>query len=324
MNLLLITAVLFVFTAGIGIGIYMLTQTKERRDRYMSVISGDKSSWGMEDAKERKLSKQRAEIARKLKEAGMEGNAHGKVSMKLRLAQAGIDIPVSRFWMLSIAFGFLVWLLVSMTGLSQIVKVLVIFTGFIGMPRFFLNFRTNRRQKKFMDDFADALDGMGRLLQSGIPMSEAVAMGAREFKGPIREELTMVYENQKIGIPLGEAALLMAKRVPLPEVHMFATALHIQSETGSSLSEVLENLSGVIRARYRLRRKIRAVSSEAKSSAAIIAALPILVTVGLYLVRPEYIGVLFEDPKGKVMVSGAGIWMSLGILVMRQMINFKI
>lgn len=323
MNIWFITFILFLLTAAAGMAIYSLTQSKEKRDRYMSVISGDKAAWGAEDAREKKLSKQRAEIAKKLKEAGVEGNS-GKVSMKMLMSQAGIDAPASRFWMISAFLGFVVWLLVSITDMSQIVKAMIIFTAFLGVPKFFLKIMVSRRQKKFMDEFADALDGMGRLLQSGIPMSEAIAMGAREFKGPIREELTVVYENQKIGIPLGEAALLMSKRVPLPEVHMFATALHIQSETGSSLSEVLENLSGVIRARYRLKRKIKAVSSEAKSSAAIIAALPILVVLGLYAVRPEYIGVLFEDPKGKVIISGAGLWMSFGILIMRQMINFKI
>jgi tight adherence protein B len=155
-------------------------------------------------------------------------------------------------------------------------------------------------------------------------MSEAIAMASREFTGPLREEMTRIYENQKIGIPLGEAALQTARRVPLTEVHMFATALQIQSETGSSLSEVLTNLSNVIRARYRLKRKVRALSSEAKSSAASIAALPVLVTLGLYAARPEYISILFVLPKGKVMLAGACVWMSFGVLMMRQMINFRV
>jgi len=117
---------------------------------------------------------------------------------------------------------------------------------------------------------------------------------------------------------------LMAQRIPLTEVQMFAAALQIQSETGSSLSEVLSNLSGVIRSRFRLRRKVRALSSEARSSAAIIAALPVLVALGLYATRPEYIGILFIVPKGKFLIAGAGIWMSFGVLIMRQMINFRI
>jgi tight adherence protein B len=155
-------------------------------------------------------------------------------------------------------------------------------------------------------------------------MTEAISMAAREFTGPLKEEMTRIYENQKIGVPIGQAALETAKRIPLTEVHMFATALQIQSETGSSLSEVLSNLSTIIRARFKLKRKIKALSSEAKASAAIIAALPVLVTLGLYLANPNYISLLYTTTKGKYLAGGALTWMSLGVLIMRQMINFRI
>jgi tight adherence protein B len=157
-----------------------------------------------------------------------------------------------------------------------------------------------------------------------MPISEAISMVSREFQGPLREEMQRIYDNQKIGVPLGQAALETAKRVPLPEVHMFATALQIQSETGSSLSEVLGNLSGVIRARFRLKRKIKALSSEAKASAAIIAALPILVSLGLYAVNPNYISILFDTRAGNFWLAGAVFWMSCGIFIMKTMINFKV
>ena len=133
-----------------------------------------------------------------------------------------------------------------------------------------------------------------------------------------------IYDDQKIGIPMGEAAERCARRMPLTEVKMFATAIQIQSETGSSLSDVLANLANVIRARFRLKRKVQALSSEAKASAAIIGALPLLVAGGLYLVNPEYISLLFTEPTGKVMASGAVFWMLCGVVVMRQMINFKV
>lgn len=240
------------------------------------------------------------------------------------MEQAGIDAPVSKYWIWTAVFTVAVWFIISLMGLSSAAKFFIAFTAFFGMPKMFLNIKAGRRQKQFMEDFPDALDGMARLLQSGIPMSEAIAMGSREFKGPMKEELTRVYENQRVGTSLGEAAMLMAKRIPLPEVNMLATALQIQQETGSSLSEVLENLSSLIRARFRLKRKVKALSSEAKSSAAIIACLPILVTLGLYAARPEYIGILFTTLKGKWILFGAVTWMSFGVLIMRQMINFKI
>ncbi len=149
-------------------------------------------------------------------------------------------------------------------------------------------------------------------------------MIAREFTGPVGEEMSRVYDKQKIGIPLHEAALEATKRMPLPEMKMFATGLAIQAQTGSSLSEVLMNLSGVIRARFRLKRKIKALSSEAIASASIIGALPNLVALGMYFANHDYIMVLFTDPFGKVLLIGAVIWMCIGIAMMKVMINFKI
>lgn len=313
----------FILTAAVAISV-VIGQRKERRERLLSVISRNRSSG--DESRDKMLAKQRADIAKKLKEASDENSEKKKDKTSIRelMNQAGIEAPVSRYWMWSAIFAVAVWLFLMLKGWPMIAKVLLTFTAFLGVPKMFLNWKAARRQKKFLEAFPDALDGMGRLLQAGMPMSEAIVMAAREFTGPLKEEMLRIYENQKIGTPLGEAAQMTARRIPIPEVHMFATALQIQSETGSSLSEVLGNLSSVIRARFRLRRKVKALSSEAKSSAAIIGALPILVTSGLYLARPEYIGILFILPKGKMLLGGAVFWMSLGVLMMRQMINFKI
>ena len=299
---------------------------QQRRDRYMSVIARSRDDNFRGDDSNKALAKQRADIARKLKESNQENQEKKKDRASLRelMQQAGIDAPVSRYWMWSAGFAAFVWVLLLLTSWPAIAKFFVVFTAFLGMPKFFLKKKAQRRQKKFLKEFADALDAMARLLQAGMPMSEAIAMASREFEGPLKEEMTRIYENQKIGVALGEAAQMTARRIPLQEVHMFATALQIQSETGSSLSEVLYNLSAVIRARFRLRRKVQALSSEAKSSAAIIGCLPLVVVLGLYCVRPEYVGILFIKPMGKIMLAGCATWMSFGILMMRQMINFRI
>jgi len=325
MGIYSILILVFTFVALVGYLFSAISKGREKHNKFIEVISGTKPG-SAEDLKEKNAQKQKADIAKRLKEAEnmVKNTQKDKETIKSRMERAGIDAPVSRYWIWSVVFALAVLGLTSLMGMSATVKFFVTFTALLGVPKLFLNFKESRRQKKFMEDFPDALDGMARLLQSGIPISEAVAMGSREFKGPIKEELTRVYENQKIGIPLGEAALLMSKRVPLAEVVMLATALQIQSETGSSLSEVLENLSSLIRARFRLRRKVKALSSEAKSSAAIIACLPILVALGLYAARPEYVGILFTTLKGKWILFGACCWMSFGILIMRQMINFRI
>ncbi|MBU6476099.1 MAG: type II secretion system F family protein [Alphaproteobacteria bacterium] len=324
MVLTLVLTLVFSLLLGAVAFAVVMSQRKQRRNRAFSVITRGtrKEADGGKD-----MARQRADIARKLKEASGERQEKKKDRMTIRelLQQAGIEAPVSRYWTAAAAFTVVVWLLLTLlTHWPAIGRFFCAIVAFFGLPKFFLKWKAKRRQKKFLKEFADALDAMARLLQAGMPMSEAIAMTSREFQGPLKEEMLRMYENQKIGVPIGEAALMMARRVPLSEVQMFATALQIQSETGSSLSEVLYNLSGVIRARFKLRRKVQALSSEAKSSAAIIGALPVVVITGLYLARPEYVGLLFTNHTGKFMLGGCVFWMSLGVLMMRQMINFRI
>ncbi|MGH1457117.1 MAG: type II secretion system F family protein [Alphaproteobacteria bacterium] len=270
--------------------------------------------------------KRRAEIAKKLKaskeEEDKEQESRDSIAMKLQ--QAGLTATPKKFWLMSVVSGAGFTLLGIYLASSPLALVLLAVTGFLGFPKFVLNKMIKRRQKKFLSEFADALDAVVRLLKAGMPVSEAIKMISREYTGPVGEEMSIVYDKQKIGVPLHEAALEGCRRMPLPEMQMFAAGLAIQAQTGSSLSEVLMNLSNVIRSRFRLKRKIMALSSEAIASASIIGCLPLVVASGLYLVNPEYLEPLWTTPTGKNLVMGALFWMACGVLVMKQMINFKI
>lgn len=270
--------------------------------------------------------KRRAEIARKLKDSKDEEakKDEKKVSISDKLGQAGLNISPKQFWLYSLLACIAFMAAARFTGQVHGVVLLMGIVGLLGFPRYVLSKMVKRRQKKFLEGFADALDGMVRLLKAGMPVGEAIKMIAKEFDGPVGEEMSRIYDKQKIGIPLHEAALEGTKRMPITEMQMFATGLAIQSQTGSSLSEVLTNLSGVIRARFRLKRKIMALSSEAIASASIIGSLPPIVAFGLWCVNPGYLDPLFTTPTGKALVAGAIVWMGLGIFVMKQMINFKI
>lgn len=304
----------------------IVNEKQNKRNQALNVITGGQHHKKKAESSDKRLARKRDEIAKKLKEAGdmKSKKKKDKPGVKQLMEQAGFEAPVSRFWVFSALFGTVFWLLVSSTGFPVLAKIFLGFSGFLGVPRFFLKWRAGRRQRKFLEEFSDALEGMVRLLQAGMPVTEAIAMVGREYEGPVGDEMRYMYDDQKIGISLGEAGERCAKRMPLTEVQMFATALQIQSETGSSLSEVLLNLAAVIRSRFRLKRKVKALSSEAKASAAIIGALPILVAGGLYAVNPDYISLLFTEPTGKILVTCALFWMGCGILIMRQMINFKV
>jgi len=323
MILYAIIIALIVFLVLMMIALLMSNQEKERKERLMKVVKGAGNS-----SKGNKLNDQnqrRAELSKKLKEKSSEEKNEKSGSLAEKIMQAGLSISVTQYWIFSVVFAVVATVAAKvLLGLSTFVVIMIAVASFLGAPKLFLKMKAAHWQKKFMEDFGDALDSMTRLLKAGMPVSEAIKMVAREYSGPVGEEMSRIFDQQKIGVPLPEAVMECAKRMPLAEVQMFATAVTIQAQTGSSLSEVLENLSKVIRARFRLKRKVQALSSEAKSSAGIIGALPVFVALGMYFMNREYIEILFIDPTGKFLLGGAIFWMFMGIIVMRQMINFKV
>jgi tight adherence protein B len=309
------------------IAAYLIGKETDRKKRILLVIKGrsnEEKKFSTQDVQ----NKRRAEIARKLKETNENINEkkgkNKKPTIQLLLEQAGLNITVKKYWIYSVSLMAVLVFLAKLAGFGPFPLLMVAVTGLLGIPRFIVRFITRRRQKKFLEEFPDALEAVIRLLKAGMPVSEAISMISREFTGPIGEEMSRIYDKQKIGIPMHEAALEATKRMPLTEMKMFATGLAIQAQTGSSLSEVLRNLAGVIRARFKLKRKIKALSSEAVASASIIGALPLLVMLGMYFANREYMMVLFETTTGNILLAGAGFWMLCGIVVMKIMINFKI
>ena len=323
-----ILLLIIVVSVGGMAGLYILLQKfgGGTQNQKMAIITGTKQSSASGDADNPHA--RRAMLAKRLKAQADQDSTSDtpqKNTLAMRLTQAGLPhVSVAKFWLASAASGVVFLLIGLMLGQNAFILILFLVTGVLGFPRYVLRFLTQKRQKKFLEDFADALEAMVRLLKAGMPVGEAISMVAREFTGPVGEEMARMYDEQKIGIPLSESATSAARRMPLAEMKMFATGITIQQQTGSSLSEILTNLSKLIRARFRLKRKVVALSSEAKASAMIIGALPILVSAGLYAINPKYMIVLFTVTTGKILLGCAITWMLIGILVMRQMINFKV
>lgn len=323
MNVSFIIIFLIVFACFAGFSLLALKQMeKSKNKKALSIIRGQSVAETRQKGDKDNQNKRRAEIARKLKQAN-EGEDK-KVTMDMRLKQAGLQITTLQFWLLSLVSMLVCVGLAVMMKLAPVAIILIAVTGFLGLPRYVLRWKTQRRQKKFLKDFADALEAMVRLLKAGMPVTEAIKMAGQEFEGPMGEEMLLMYESQRVGMSLPEAALMGARRMPIPEMKMFATGMAIQQQTGASLSEVLTNLATVIRARFKLRRKVQALSSEAKASAMIIGALPFLVGFGMFFLNPEYAMLLLTHPTGKFWMTASAVWMGIGIFVMKAMINFKI
>jgi tight adherence protein B len=268
-------------------------------------------------------SNRRRQVGDTLKE--LEEKAREKVSLRLRLQRAGLDVQPRSFWLVSVAAGVLLGAAIWLTApnLPIMVPLLAVFVGALGLPRWILARMTKRRQYKFTDELANAIDVIVRGVKSGLPLNECLAIIARESPQPVAGEFTDLAEQQRVGVPLGECFERMMARMPLPEVRFFAIVIAIQQQAGGNLSEAIGNLSGVLRDRKRLSAKVRALSAEAKASAAVLGALPFIVMILVYITTPSYISILWTTQFGQFLLVCAGCWMMCGILVMRKMINFK-
>jgi tight adherence protein B len=274
-----------------------------------------------EDAKDSR----RKQIQESLKQLEDQEKARKKkLTLANRIQQAGLEITTRTFWLMSVVSGIIFGIAPVLMGAPAYAGAIAAFVGFLGFPRWLLGCLCRRRQNVFLNDFADSIDVMVRGLKAGLPVSEAMKIIATEQGPPVGPEFMEVVEGQRIGITIDQGIERMVDRMPLPEVNFLAIVMAIQSKTGGNLSEALSNLSRVLRDRKKMKSKVRAISQEAKSSAAIIGSLPILLLGGMTMLNPEYLAPLFETTVGNLCLVGSAIWMTVGVLVMRQMINFEI
>jgi tight adherence protein B len=244
------------------------------------------------------------------------------VPLRIRLIQAGLSMKPRTYYLLSCLTGLAGGFIVLVTGSSPAVSLLAAFACGFGLPRWILMRKIKHRQAKFLLEFANAIDIIVRGIKAGLAFSDCMQIIARESPEPVRSEFAGLVEQQNVGVPLSSAFERMFERMPLQEVNFFAIVIAIQNQIGGNLAEVLSNLAQVLRDRYRMQAKVRAFSAEAKTSAIIIGSLPPLVVLAMYLISPDYIGILWHDKLGKIMLLGSAIWMLIGVLTMRKMINF--
>ncbi len=268
------------------------------------------------------LSMRKKQVADTIKDLEEKQKASKRVSLRTRILRAGLTITPRTFWMASAGSGLAVFFLVLITGSSLIVSLTAGFAGGLGLPRWLLGYMARKRQHKFLVELANAIDVIVRGVKSGLPLNDCLQVIARETPEPVRSEFADLVEQQRVGVPLAKAFEKMYERIPVQEVNFFAIVIAIQQQTGGNLAEALGNLSQVLRDRHRLAAKVRTFSAEAKTSAAIIGALPLVVMALVYMSSPDYISMLWTHLTGKVMLIIAAFWMLTGVLVMRKMIRF--
>jgi len=191
----------------------------------------------------------------------------------------------------------------------------------IGAPVLLLRFVQRRYQRQFLDVFPDALDLIVRAVRSGLPAPEAIELVTHEIRAPVNTEFQQLLDELRIGTELEDALQHAADRVRVPDFRFFVVSLLLQRQTGGGIAETLSNLSRIIRQRKALRLKARALAAEAQASAAIIATMPFVAGVGLFLINRDLMTVLFNDPRGRFMFGIAVVSLLSGIAAMRALIK---
>jgi tight adherence protein B len=199
------------------------------------------------------------------------------------------------------------------------------FAFLLGMvPLLVVKAKKQKKSTLIEQQMPEVMDLLSRSLRAGHTLPSAFELAGRETPHPLGTELSIVYEEQRLGIGLNGALQDMVKRVDSHNLRYFVTGVLIQSETGGSLAELMEKISNLIRDRLKLRLKVQSLTAEGRASAVMLCALPIVLFLFLYLSRPQYIMVLFSDPLGKKLLIGALASMFLGILWIRKIIQIKI
>jgi tight adherence protein B len=256
--------------------------------------------------------------------AAAKAKKKAKPSLTARLRQAQLNWSKPKYYIVCSVIAAVAFLGVALTGLGLLPAIGFGVSVGLLLPHLYVNLRRRRRFKQFTAHLADAIDVVVRGVKVGLPLAECFKIVAREAHSPVKEEFQLIVEDQLVGMPLADATERLPDRVPIPEARFFSIVIAIQSRSGGSLAEALGNLSRVLRDRQKMRGKIKALSSEAKASAGIIAALPLAVIVLLSVVNPGYIALLFNNHSGHLVLAACAFLMAMGTLVMRKMINFQI
>jgi tight adherence protein B len=319
---LLIAVLAFVVIGGLGFALAGRDSAQARiLKRAQTITSG-----GLQAARARVAANtpdvRRKQILKTLKEQEKR-QKQATLTLNARIQQSGLNINQRTFWIISGAIGFTILVLLLLLRQHWLVGLGAGFAAGFGLPRWVLGFLSKRRTKTFTACFSDALDIIVRGIKSGLPVHDCLRIIGQETPEPLAGEFRRLNENIGMGVTIDQALEKMYERMPTSEMRFFIIVLVIQAKTGGNLAEALGNLSTVLRSRKLMREKIKALSSEATASAFIIGCLPPGVVVLIMVTAPDYMTVMFTDPRGNIMLIGAALWMILGVLTMRKMINFR-
>lgn len=238
------------------------------------------------------------------------------------ISQSGVSVTAATLMLIMLVCGELALVISLLLG-NPIVSA-VSFLVFGSLPFLYILHRRAQRMRRFSEQFPDAIDMMTSALRAGHALGRAMQLVAMEAPDPIKTEFRKTFEEQNLGLPAREALLNLASRVDNVDLRLFVAAVIIQRESGGNLAEILTKISGTIRARFALLGQIRVYTAQARFTAWVLGVLPLAIAGIIYLVSPEYIKFLVQDPAGKAMLGMAVFLQILGYFTIRRIVKMKV
>lgn len=320
--LLFILAVISVGAAGFALVPSMLGDSRAQKRR--KALQGDMRVNRRETENSRVRDQRRKSVQQALKAQNDEIAAKRRVRLPDLLFQAGMTITPAKFIRNSLILGGGLFLFLLIVQVPFFYSAILATAGGYVLPRMYVGRRRKKYQNAFLDELPNAVEAIVRGVKTGLPLNDSMRVVAKDTKEPVRSEFGRVLDQQSFGFSMTEAVQVLYERVPLPEVNFFVVVISVQQQAGGNLSEALGNLARVLRNRKKMKQKVAAMSSEAKASAGIIGALPVVVAILVSLVSPDYLQPLFSTPLGNLWLGVAFLMMCIGAFVMNRMIQFDI
>ena len=239
------------------------------------------------------------------------------------LAQGNVDVRAGNFLMLCGISAVVFAIVASVAGGNLLFAWAGALLGFF-IPYAYAGHMRTKRFAKFEEKFPEAIDTLARAVRAGHAFTTALEMIANEVSEPVAGEFRQLYEEQKFGLPVRDALVNLADRVPLVDVKFFVTAVMLQRETGGNLAEILDNLSYVIRERFKILRQVRVHTAQGRLTMMLLMALPPTVVLVMQLLNPGFIRPLFTDPIGHALIVGGISLQTLGYFFIRRIIRIQV
>ena len=239
------------------------------------------------------------------------------------LAQGNIDARAGNFLMLCAVSAMVLAAIAFLAGGNMLFGWAGAVLGFF-IPYAYASHMRSRRFQKFEEKFPEAIDTLARAVRAGHAFTTALEMIANEVSEPVAGEFRQLYEEQKFGLPVRDALLNLADRIPLVDIKFFVTAVMLQRETGGNLAEILDNLSYVIRERFKILRQVRVHTAQGRLTMVLLMALPPTIVVLMVMLNPTFIRPLFTDPLGHALIVGGITLQTMGYFVIRRIIRIQV